>query len=197
MQLNESNYFSSEAEAYYMGSTQFKNFQKCEAQALVRIRGEYIEGPSAALLVGSYVDEYFSGTLPLFKARHPEICTKQGTLKSEYQQAEYIIRRIESDKQFMAAVSGGSQVIMTGEIEGVPVKIKVDSLLPDRIVDMKIMRDTAESYDKEKPRMASVLESVGLRHSRGYLSRDCPAEHRRAASVWAGRGHQGKTGAGH
>lgn len=149
MQLNESNYFSSEAEAYYMGSTQFKNFQKCEAQALVRIRGEYIEGPSAALLVGSYVDEYFSGTLPLFKARHPEICTKQGTLKSEYQQAEYIIRRIESDKQFMAAVSGGSQVIMTGEIEGVPVKIKVDSLLPDRIVDMKIMRDTAESYDKE------------------------------------------------
>ena len=41
----------------------------------------------------------------------------------------------------MAAMSGGTQAIMTGEIEGVPVKIKVDSLRPDRIVDMKIMRD--------------------------------------------------------
>ena len=30
---------------------------------------------------------------------------------------------------------------MTGEIKGVPVKIKIDSLLPDKIVDLKIMKD--------------------------------------------------------
>lgn len=149
MVLTEENYFSPEAEAYYMGSTQFKRFQECESLALAMIRGEYVEEPSTALLVGSYVDAYFSGTLPIFRAQHPEIFTKQGGLKSDYQQAEYIIRRIEADQQFMSAVSGGSQVILTGEIEGVPVKIKVDSLLPDRVVDMKIMKDMKDVYDKE------------------------------------------------
>lgn len=149
MNLTAENYFSPEAEAFYMGSTQFKRFQSCESQALARIRGEYIEEPSTALLVGSYVDAYFSGTLPIFRAQHPEIFTKQGFLKSDYQQAEYIIRRVEADEQFKEAISGGSQVILTGEIEGVPVKIKVDSLLPDRIVDMKIMKDMQDVYDKE------------------------------------------------
>ena len=149
MNLTNETYFSREAEAFYMGSTQFKRFQECESLAMAMIRGEYAEEPSTALLVGSYVDAYFSGTLPLFRAQHQEISTKQGSLKSDYQQAEYIIRRIEADPQFMAAISGGSQVILTGEIEGVPVKIKADSLLPDRIVDMKIMRDMQDVYDKE------------------------------------------------
>jgi hypothetical protein len=149
MELTAEIYFSPEAELHYIGHTQFCNFQRCEAQALAMIRGEYIEEPTTALLIGSYVDAYFSGTLPLFKAQHPEIFTLKGGLKSDYIQAEHIIERIEADPQFMAAISGGSQVIMTGEIEGVPVKIKVDSLLPDRIVDMKIMRDMADVYDKE------------------------------------------------
>jgi len=149
MQLNETNYFSPEAEAYYMGSTQFKRFQTCESSALAMIRGEWVEEKSTALLVGSYVDAYFSGSLSLFKAQNPDIFTKQGTLRSEFTHAEYIIQRIERDAAFMAAISGGSQQIMTGEIEGVPVKIKVDSLLSDRIVDMKIMRDMEDVYNRD------------------------------------------------
>ena len=35
---------------------------------------------------------------------------------------------------------------MTGEINGVPFKIKVDSLLPDVTVDLKIMRDCSDSW---------------------------------------------------
>jgi hypothetical protein len=50
----------------------------------------------------------------------------------------------------MAATSGRQQVIMTGEIEGVPVKIKIDSLLPDRIVDRKIMRDMEDVYNRDE-----------------------------------------------
>lgn len=147
--LTNENYFSHEAEAHYMGSTQFKRFMECESQALAIIRGEFGTETSTALLVGSYVDAYFSGELDLFRGRHPDIFTRQGTLKSDFQQAEQIIKRIERDPQFMEAVSGSSQSILTGEIEGVPIKIKVDSLLPDRIVDMKIMRDMADAYDKE------------------------------------------------
>jgi len=39
---------------------------------------------------------------------------------------------------------------MTGEICGVPVKIKVDSLHPDKIVDLKIMRDFENVKDFDK-----------------------------------------------
>ncbi len=144
--LNESTYFNREAEQHYMGSTQYKRFSECEVMALAITRGEYVPETSTALLVGSYVDAHFSGTLDIFQAQHPEIFLRNGGLKSEYEHANNIIARIERDDAFMAVISGGSQVIMTGEIEGVPVKIKVDSLLPDRTVDLKIMRDFEDVY---------------------------------------------------
>lgn len=149
MILTEENYFSPEAQAFYMGTSQFKSFMKCEDGALAELNGKWQREESTALLVGSYVDASFSGTLDLFKAKHPDIFKRDGTLKAEYEQANYIIQRIERDSAFMEAMSGGTQAIMTGEIEGVPVKIKVDSLRPDRIVDMKIMRDMDDIYDKE------------------------------------------------
>ena len=93
------------------------------------------------LLVGSYVDAHFSNELATFKAQNPEIFTQKGDLKSEYRNAEYIIQRIERDDMMMEYLSGQMQVIQTGMIAGVPFKIKIDCLHPDKIVDMKIMRD--------------------------------------------------------
>lgn len=148
--LTEETYFSPEAERYYMGSTQFKRLKECEVQALAILRGEYVPETSTALLVGSYVDAHFSGTLDIFKAQHPEIFTKAGGLRSDYEHANVIIERIERDAAFMAAISGGRQVILIGEIEGVPVKVKVDSLLPERTVDLKVMRDFADVYSKSE-----------------------------------------------
>jgi hypothetical protein len=60
--------------------------------------------------------------------------------------AEKIIRRIEQDEMFMEYMSGRKQVIMTGTIQNVPVKIKVDSLHDDKIVDLKIMKDFQPIY---------------------------------------------------
>lgn len=148
MILTEDTYFSPEAEAKYLGHSQFVAFQRCEAAALASIRGEWAEESSTALLVGSYVDAYFSDTLALFKAKHPELYKRDGSLKSDYVQAEAIIQRIERDKKMMQYLNGSPfapaqhQVIMTGKIEGVQVKIKMDSYHPGRcIVDQKIMRD--------------------------------------------------------
>jgi bacterioferritin-associated ferredoxin len=142
--ITSETYFSPENELKYIGSSQFKAFMSCEASALASIRGEYVEEKSTALLVGSYVDAYFEGTLDIFRSKNPEIFTKSGTLKSEYVQAEKIIQRIERDEMFMKYMSGEKQVIMTGEIEGVPVKIKIDSYHPGKcIVDLKVMRDFA------------------------------------------------------
>lgn len=150
MKLTQRNYFSKKANQHYMSCSQFKAMERCQASALAEINGEFEREQSTALLVGSYVDAYFENKLDKFKAEYPEIFKRDGTLKAEYIQAEAIIERIKKDKLFSEYMSGKKQVIMTGEICGVPVKIKVDSLHPDKIVDLKIMRDFENIYDAEK-----------------------------------------------
>lgn len=141
MKLNRRNYFSRKANREYLSVSQFKAFEKCPFSAIAEIKGNYERKTTTALLIGSYVDAYFDGTLKSFLRKHPDILKKDGTLKAEFVQANAIIKRIERDKLFMDYTSGKKQVIMTGEISGVPVKIMIDSLHPDKIVDRKIMRD--------------------------------------------------------
>lgn len=150
--LVEENYFELENEKKYCGSSQIKSFMECEAKAMAKLKGEWEEEPSKALLVGSYVDAAVSGTLDVFKAKHPEILKKDGTLKAEFIQADYILNRIEKDELFMKYISGDHQTIMTGEIANVPIKIKIDSYFPDKaIVDMKCVKDFAPVWnDKTK-----------------------------------------------
>ena len=150
MKLTQRNYFSKKANLEYMSCSQFKSFEKCQAAALAEIKGKYKREKSTALLVGSYVDAWAEGTLDQFKKQNPDIFKRDGTLKAEYIQADAIIERIQRDKLFMKHMAGEKQVIMTGEICGVPVKIKVDSLHPDKIVDLKIVKDFDPIYHAEK-----------------------------------------------
>lgn len=181
--LNNENYFSPENELAYMGSTQYKRFFSCESQAMAAIRGEWMQEKTTALLVGSYVDSHFEGTLDLFKAKNPEIFKRDGALKSEYEQANYIIQRIEQDELFMLLMSGQKQVIRTGTIAGVPFKIKIDSkidaatcreivrLFPETIevlgdcrganIDMKIMRDFNPVWSEEDHQKLPFVEAWG------------------------------------
>ena len=159
--LTNENYFSPENQMKYMGISQFKAFEKCEAAALAELTGEYQREKTVSLLVGSYVDAHFEGTLDVFKAQNPEIFTKKGELKAEYRKAEEIIQRIERDPLFVTFLSGESQVIMTGEIEGVPVKIKIDSYHAGKmLVDLKIMKDFQPVYVPEQGRL-SWIEAWG------------------------------------
>jgi hypothetical protein len=140
--LTAENYFSLENEMKYMGSSQYKAFDKCEAMALAKIKGEWEEEKSTALLVGRYVDAHYEGTLDIFKAKNPARFTQKGEWKSEYKQAEYRIQRLERDELFAENMSGWKQVIQIGSILGVPFKIKMDSYFPGvKIVDGKIMKD--------------------------------------------------------
>lgn len=153
MILTDENYFSKEASMKYLGSSQYKDFagtqgkKPCEALALSKLNGEWEQEKTKALLVGSYVDAHFEGTLDLFKAKNPEIFTQKGTLRSEYKHANYIIQRIERDEYFMECMSGEKQVIMTGELFGAEWKIKIDSYHPGvAIVDLKCMKSLNESF---------------------------------------------------
>ena len=139
--LTNENYYTKEANVFFFSASQIKDFLKCEASAMAKINGEWVEPPTTPMLIGSYVDSYFEGTLEDFKARTPEIFKKDGSLKSDYVKAENIIQRIEKEELFMNCMSGEKQVIMTGELFGAKFKIKMDSYIPhEAIVDLKVVQ---------------------------------------------------------
>lgn len=166
------NYFSPEINMAYMSHSQFLAFERCEAAALAELKGAFDRPATVSMLVGSYVDAWFSGELPVFQAQHPEIFKRDGSLKADYVKAQEIIARMESSELYMLLMSGEKQVIRTGTIAGVPFKIKIDSLLDGdtcaaiaerfpyaaaamglrvgAIVDQKVMRDTADVWDEEE-----------------------------------------------
>lgn len=147
MQLTDENYYSREANLEYMSVSQYKSFagtmgmNHCEFEAMEELEGRLKKEPTTAMLMGSYVDAYFEGTLDRFKKENPVLFKKDGGLKAEYVKADRIIESAERDPYFMAAMSGEKQVIMTGELFGAKWKIKMDSYTPgESIVDLKVVK---------------------------------------------------------
>ena len=158
MKLNNDNYFSQEANKEYLSVSQLKSFigmpflKGCEKRALAEINGEYTREKSDALLIGSYVDIALTGDqeeLNRFMTENPNMISSRGAtagqLKSQYLHANTMIDRVKRDKFFMKTLEGDHQTIMTGEIFGVPFKIKMDIYKEGKyITDLK----TAESLTK-------------------------------------------------
>jgi hypothetical protein len=152
MQLNNENYYSKEADVHYMSVSQYHSFvgtlaySGCYARAIAKLNGTWETETSAAMLIGSYVDAYFEGTIDAFKQTHPEIFTQKGELKADFKLAEKLIQVAESDVYFTKFIYGSEkQVIMTGEIGGVLWKIKPDYIFKDIcIVDLKCVKSIRE-----------------------------------------------------
>lgn len=181
MILTNDNYYSSEANQEYMSVSQFKDFRKCEAMALASLRGEWVRPETTALLVGSYVDSWFEGTLEEFKAAHPEIFKRDGSLKADFIQAEKLIEFISKDALFMEYMAGEKQVIMTAELFGTLWKIKMDSYHPGKmVVDGKVMRSMERimgksfvehwSYDLQMAVYSEVVRKVTGQSLPTYLA---------------------------
>ena len=174
MTLTASNYYSPEANASYYSVSQIKQFIECPSAAVASLRGDYVRPKTTALLVGGYVDAYFSGELEEFCQANPEIYTKQGRLKADFVKAQEIIARIEQDELAMMMLNGRKQEIVTGTIRGYPFKAKLDVLLDAEqckaiaarfpnmgelifadgaIVDLKIVKDFEPLYRPEEGRM--------------------------------------------
>lgn len=160
MHLTPENYYSPEANWAYFSTSQIKTFADCPARAMAELRGDYVRPESNALLIGSYVDAYFEGTLGRFMLEHPEVFKRDGTLKAEFQHADRMIERAEADPLFMEYMQGKKQVIRTGEIDGYPFKIKIDVLHPERITDLKTSKDFGAVYKPGEGRM-SFIEAYG------------------------------------
>lgn len=167
-ELNNDNYYTDEANKEYMSVHQFLDFvgymgiQGCESRALARFNGEYNEDPSDAMLVGSYVDSYFEGTLPEFQTKHPEIFTQKGTLKAGFKTAEKMIARCERDEFFMKFMSGEKQKIFTAPLFGCEWKCKLDSYIPGvAIVDLKTSANIHKSWNVADTGRVSFVEYWG------------------------------------
>ena len=168
MELNNTNYYSQDADKEYMSVHQFLDFvgylgiKGCESRALAKLNGEYKEEPTKAMLIGSYVDSYFEGTLSDFKLEHPEIFTQKGTLRSEFNLAEKMIARCERDDFFMKMMSGEKQVIKTASLFGCDWKCKIDSYIPNvAIVDLKTSANIHKAWNVADYGYCSFVEYWG------------------------------------
>lgn len=170
MKLTNNNYYGAKANQEFMSVSQFKQFQKCEAMAMAELKGEYERPKSKALLLGSFVDEMLTGTkksqIRFIVKNRSEIFQKSSKLSkvddeglvaiatdylstlfdadnnpfAEIVQALETIERIKKQPLMMQHFKSKHQTIMTGEIAGVPFKIKMDNYKPDEfIADCKYM----------------------------------------------------------
>lgn len=153
MVLTTKNYFSREADMEYLSVSQYNSFvgtpfkKRCEARTMAKLKGEWKDEPSPAMLIGSYADTYFEGTLDDFRAEHPEIYTQKGELRADFSKALEIIRFVEQDDFWMKYAMGDGlpQVIVTGEIGGAKWKGMLDRYHPGlAIVDRKVVASIRE-----------------------------------------------------
>lgn len=162
--LTNETYYSLEADRLYCSASQYLDFvgrpeiPGCEARAMAKLSGEYKEETTKAMLIGSILDCLWelddldiTEKLNIIADKFPECVSSRGVtkgeLKNEYKQALELYKRTLQDELFCKFMSGQKQVIMTGEIEGLPFKIKMDSYIPDvAIVDLKTTKDASMKF---------------------------------------------------
>ena len=146
MNLNENTYYSEEASREFMSVSQFKNFALCEAAALAELKGEYTPDHGRALLLGSYVDEMLTGTKEsqdkFVEENRADLFKKNGDPYADVAQADEAVSCVMKQPVMLKYLGGEHQVVMTGEIEGVPMKGKFDSYAPGKwVADLKYLKD--------------------------------------------------------
>lgn len=154
MKLSKDNYFSKEMNMKYMSSTQLKSLvgsmgrPACEEHAIKVLKGEWEDEPSPDMLIGSYIDAYFSNEMQSFLQNHEgTVYTKTGSKYAMYKQADAMIERASKDKLFMEFMSGEPQKIFTAEMYGAEWKCKLDSYHKGKcIVDLKCVADIYKTF---------------------------------------------------
>ena len=174
-QLTDDTYYSSEANWHYFSVSQYKDFMKCEAMAMAKIRGEYEQKTTKAILIGTLCDRYFEGTLQAFMKENPNLIYCKRGLRADFKKADEIIKRIQKDDRFMQFMSGEKQKILTFEMFGAHWKMKMDSFLPEIcITDLKVVQNFLSlpiwRYDLQGAVYQAGVEANGLGKLPFYLA---------------------------
>lgn len=168
--MSEQEYYS---DRIFLTNTFIGYFTKCQAAAVAYWLNEYTPPTTKAMLIGSYVDSHFSGTLEKFKEDHPEIFLKSGDLKADFKLAEKLIQNIEGDATFKETLEGDTQRIFKGKIHGFRFKCKADSYhqQKNRLTDLKTSRNPTERiWDPGKKEKVSPIERWGYKRQMAIYS---------------------------
>jgi hypothetical protein len=161
MILNQDNYYDDRGRIYMSCST-FQNYMTCEAMAQAIEYQEWKPEKPVAMQVGSYIHSHFESpqAKQKFISENPDMFLKNGGLKSEYRQADEMIKALEDDPFCMMMLEGHSEYIMTAELFGLPWKIRIDKWNPDkrRIIDIKSTASINEKSWKDGIGKVSFIE---------------------------------------
>jgi len=162
MELTHGNYHGGDSNKIYMSCSQYKSFLNCEAKTMAKLTGAWVDEPSTALEVGSYVHSWSEGTQREFIANHPNMFKKDGSLKAEYLVADKMIACLARDPLAMYCLEGEKEVILTFDMFGVTWKgmLDVQNNERRRIVDLKTTRSVTEHvWDEELRKKVSFVEA--------------------------------------
>lgn len=153
IELTQENYYEDKT---YLTNSRLKKYQQCQAKALAIDNGEWVEyKDETPLLLGNYVHSYFESTEAhkhFITENEEKILAKtgknKGNLKAAFVIGEKMIESLKNDDGFNNLYHGYSdddvrkEMIVFGEIEGVPIKGKLDSVNISRnyFVDLKTMK---------------------------------------------------------
>ena len=180
MKLTRDNYYTPEADMSFMSCSQYQSFLECEAETMARIQGRWKGSEdSEAFLVGNYVHSYLESeeAHKQFLNEHLEdvykttIDKKSGDviIKGKYaafDRADKMISTLVNDdisKKFID-MQGQNEKIMTGELFGLPWRIRMDKYIPERnlIIDYKTCADFYKTdYNPETNERVSFIEAYG------------------------------------
>lgn len=148
---NDEIYYGKEACWRFMGVSQYKDFKRCEAQALAKLKGEYEQGNITALLVGNYVHSYFEGPeahRDFLAENNDKLYKKNGELYRDYLVADKMIERLGREKLFNFLWQGQHEQVVTGELFGAQWKGKIDLLNIEKgyFIDLKTSADLKKRF---------------------------------------------------
>lgn len=153
VELTQENYYQDTSRLSY---SRYKRYKQCQAKAYAVDNGIWVEErDETPLLLGNYVHSYFENpeAHEKFMAENGDkLLAKtgenKGKLKSGFIIGDKMIESLKDDDGFNRLYHGYSsdnvqkEMIVCGEIEGVPVKGKLDSVNLSRgyFVDLKTMK---------------------------------------------------------
>ncbi|WP_304134518.1 PD-(D/E)XK nuclease-like domain-containing protein [Limosilactobacillus coleohominis] len=160
IKLTKDNYYSHDTDFQYLSFSVFKDFEKCEAAALAKVKNDWQPtSDPTSLLVGNYVHSYFESQEAheqFIDENKKEMISSRGKtkgqLKSDYKVADSCIEALSGDDFFKQVYGPGKkEVIVTGEINGRLWKGKIDSLVLDQgyFCDLKTVDDIHKKHWNE------------------------------------------------
>lgn len=157
----------------YVSFSTWNNYQRCEAAALARDKGELQFEASEAMIVSKYIEAKLIGSEEevekLFE-EHPEIInSRTKEPKVAYLRAEKAVEEAKEDSTFMAHLKGDKQIKLEGVIDGVKIMGYADNINDNRFIsDLKAMANLNRAWNDENRRKVSFVEDRNYA-IQGYL----------------------------